>query len=183
MVERTVSLDQLGEAIRRDLRKLDKEVVRGAIRRAAKRGADICRAAAPVAFEELRESVHDIPTEDGAIIRADAPHAAAVEHGSRPHMPPVKPLIRWVQLRGIQGLTGSRARPARAVVRALRAVRGIVKVNKQPVILTSAIERVAWAIAVKIKQRGTRPQPFMRISLPFCVLVLDEEITAALAAA
>lgn len=177
-----MSLDQLGDMVRSDLRKLDKDVVRAAIRRAAKRGVDICQAAAPAAFEELRKSIHAIPTDDGALIRADAPHAAAVEHGSRPHMPPVEPLVRWVELRGIQGVTGSRARPAHAMARALRAVGGVVKVNKQPILLTSAIRRLAWAIAKKIAEKGTRPQPFMKISLPFCELVLDEEITAALAA-
>jgi hypothetical protein len=169
--------------LRRDLRKLDKEVVRVATRRAGKRCVAICRAAAPAAFEELRKSIHAIPTEAGVILRADAPHAAAVEHGSRPHMPPVEPLIRWVALRGIQGLNGSRAPPARAMARALRAAGGVVKVHKQPVVLTSAIRRIAWAIAKKIAQKGTKPQPFMRVSLPFCEVVLDEEITAALAGA
>lgn len=58
-------------------------------------------------------------------------------------MPPVEPLIRWVELRGIQGLTGSRVPPARAMARALRAAGGVVKVNEQRVLPVSVIRQLA----------------------------------------
>lgn len=62
----------------------------------------------PIAHRELIDSLHIEQGPPGeASVVADAPHAAAVERGSRPHMPPLEPLIEWVILRGSEGLTAT----------------------------------------------------------------------------
>jgi hypothetical protein len=138
----------------------------------------------PVAHAELRDSLH---TEDGppgnAQLIADAPHSAAVEVGSRPHMPPLAPLIEWVKLRGMQGLSDSgrikptrdwRLRPARTVARALRAMQhgGSLSVD--------APEQIARAIQHAISVRGTKPFHYMLRSVPFARSTLAELVKAAL---
>lgn len=182
-----VPLDKFPEVLRGDLERLKGRVL-AATRRAASRSVEIVAGAVPVAFKELADSVHDIPTAEGAIVRADAPHAAAVENGARAHMPPVEPIERWVRLRGMQGLGGSRLRSARFVAKAIArlgsgkvgrdaAGRFVKKNTATPI---DAPRQIAWAIAMNIKQHGTKPQPYMRVSLPFCVIVLDDEVVRAL---
>jgi hypothetical protein len=48
---------------------------------------------APVALGDVLKSVH---AEDNVAV-VDAPHAAALETGSRPHTPPLQPLIEWAK--------------------------------------------------------------------------------------
>lgn len=80
----------------------------GAVRKTARQGANYVRGHVPKAFEELADSILAEDLGPGfARISADAPHAAAVENGSAPHMAPLEPLIAWVELRGLQGLTKS----------------------------------------------------------------------------
>jgi hypothetical protein len=76
-----------------------KAVIRG-LQRTAIRGAKELKLEIPVAFGELRDSVHPTDKTDGATITIDAPHAAPVEIGSRPHTPPLAPLVEWMRLRG-----------------------------------------------------------------------------------
>ena len=80
--------------------------IRGAIKKTATAGTTVVKRNVPVAFGELRESVHATGTK----IVIDAPHAAPVEVGSRPHWMPLAPLIAWVRLRGAQGLLSRRER-------------------------------------------------------------------------
>lgn len=187
MPTRHVKIEDLAGEIQKDLRTVQLRVL-GATWKTAKRGADICRAAAPKAFGGLGDSIHDIPLSTGAIIRADAPHAAAIENGSKPHMPPVAAIEKWVKLRGAQALEGSRLKSARAMGKALaRAASGSVGRDNKGRFLRratfspiKAARQVAWAIAMNIKKKGTKAQPFMKKSLPFVVFVLEDEISAAL---
>lgn len=43
----------------------------------------------------LRQSVKWSPLPKGAQIYSDAPHFPFMEYGTRPHMPPVEPLVVW----------------------------------------------------------------------------------------
>jgi len=100
------SLKDAEKAIREDMRAREKRL-KVAVRKAARQTRNyVVRETIPRAFAELAESVH---VEDGkagnSSVVADAPHAAAVENGSRPHRPPLEPLIMWVQLRGLQSIT------------------------------------------------------------------------------
>jgi hypothetical protein len=46
---------------------------------------------------DLIRSVHYSPGKRGGFVVVDAPHAAFVEMGTRPHWPPFLPIYRWVQ--------------------------------------------------------------------------------------
>lgn len=56
--------------------------------------------AGAVATSELKASVSTELTARGAITGADAPHAPFVNFGTRPHMPPLQPIVDWVMIKG-----------------------------------------------------------------------------------
>ncbi len=74
--------------------------VSSATRAAANIGAKIIRANAPKATMALADSVEVDESDNTTTVVVRAPHAQAVEIGSRPHMPPIAPLIRWAQAIG-----------------------------------------------------------------------------------
>jgi hypothetical protein len=69
------------------------------MRLAAAAGALVIAKVAPVgATSMLKLSAHaEFPGSKGAMIVVDAPYAALVEVGSRPHWAPIGPLLYWVQ--------------------------------------------------------------------------------------
>ena len=155
--------------------------IRGAIQKTAQAGVTIVKRAVPVAFGELRESVH----REGTKIVVDAPHAAPVETGSRPHWMPLAPLIAWVRLRGAQGLLTRRQRGrlpgtttrahAEGIASQLRAM------EKDGAALDAdAPVQIARAIQLAIAKKGTRPHWFARTSLPAIRAELDAFIRKAL---
>ncbi|HEX7464106.1 MAG TPA: hypothetical protein VF382_04320 [Actinomycetota bacterium] len=160
--------------------------VKVAVREAAHKGASHVRRNVPVAFGELRSSVHvDSPTLGHSRIIIDAPHACAVEVGSRPHWVPIAPLIAWVKLRGFQGLsspaqmkrlpgttTGEHARSVAGQLAAAEQDDGSTPVN--------APIQIAYMIQAAIAKRGTKPHWYARNSLPTLVDILDTRIRAAL---
>jgi hypothetical protein len=89
-----VDIEDFERKVKQDMLAREKRI-EAAIALTAKLGAAYVKTRVPVAFEDLRKSVH--ATESSII--ADAPHAAPVETGSRPHWMPIKPLLRWVELR------------------------------------------------------------------------------------
>lgn len=105
-VKHFTSLAAAGRAIAKDAKARDRRV-RRTVRMVAARVRDqVARKYVPIAFRELIDSLHVLDAQNGtAFVIADAPHSEAVENGSRPHTPPLEPLVRWVQLRGMQGLT------------------------------------------------------------------------------
>lgn len=44
---------------------------------------------------ELSRSVRTTRIRKGAVVTVDAPHAPFMEYGTRPHMPPLAPLMEW----------------------------------------------------------------------------------------
>lgn len=177
------SLGQLTSLIKKHLRQRETKV-RAATRKAAAKGRALVKRNVPVAHGELRESVHT----EGSLIVVDAPHAAAVNNGSRPHWPPLEPLVAWVKLRGMQGLLtdrqvsrlpGTTTKDAAIGVAAmLRAheVRGPAGYSP-----TDAAIEVARAIQRAIAQKGTKAHHFIEKSLPELRRILLEELRAALA--
>jgi hypothetical protein len=93
-------LRRLGALVLSHERKRQGEVS-SAVRVAAKMGAKIIRQNAPKATLRLSDSVEVEEHADGnAEVVIRAPHAVAVEVGSRPHTPPIAPLIEWAQAIG-----------------------------------------------------------------------------------
>jgi hypothetical protein len=74
-------------------------VVRG-IMSAVLLGAEIVARAEPKDLGTLKQSTRGVPTSSGGYILVDAPHAGAVELGTRPHWVPLKPLIAWARRHG-----------------------------------------------------------------------------------
>lgn len=97
---------------------------------------------------ELRKSVdHSVELVDGsAIIEVftGVNYAEYVHEGTRPHMPPVSAIAMWLVRKGMS--SGALKRPRRGTMKALSA--------------TKEIQRRAWAIAMKIRKHGTKPNPF-----------------------
>lgn len=156
--------------------RLRKQRIKTAVYKTARKGAQVVRQNVPVAFGELRDGIRSEPTR----IVSDAPHAAAVELGSRPHFPPLEPLIAWVKLRGAQGLKGGRG-PGTTTKAAAKFVRSALREQESDGALdVDAPRRVAYAIALAISKRGTKPHHYMSGSLPEVVSILDTEIVAAL---
>lgn len=158
--------------------------VQAAARRAAAKGRAHVKRNIPVAHGELRESVH---SEDAMII-VDAPHAAAVNFGSRPHTPPLEPLIAWVKLRGMQGLMTDRQQgrlPGTSTKSAALGVAGLLRAhetggasNHSP---TDAAVQVARMIQQAIRRKGTKAHHFIEAALPELRALLGAELQAALA--
>lgn len=150
--------------------------IKKAIRKTARAGKRVVAENVPVAFGDLRQSLQ---TDDHRIF-SDAPHAAAVENGSRPHFPPLEPLIAWVKLRGMQGLRGGKL-AGRTSRPAAKAVRNMLRNQEVDGALgVDAPRAVAYAIALAISKRGTKPHRYMGDSVPGVVEILDREIVAAL---
>ena len=118
---------------------------------------------APVDIATLRKSGVVQYGENMAVISYEAPHAKPVHFGSRPHMPPVEPLIAWVRrnLRIIQTPSGKRVaalfKPPRGISKAFPPTAAAVKKPGE-----REAERVGWAVAKKIAREGTRAVPFLQ---------------------
>jgi hypothetical protein len=179
MAERKrVALKDFARLLKKDLNGVKKKVIR-ATHTTARRGAKIAARFAPVAFGEIRDGIVDVKLPSGALIVSTAPYSAAVEIGSRPHMPPIAPILRWVKLRGMQGLTSSgritkKATVGREIAKMIRA-----EGSRKAVPIDAALS-VAWAIAWKIKRDGTKPTWFMRNTFNVVSPMLDAEISRLL---
>jgi hypothetical protein len=159
-----MGLKDLGKVLNQDLRSIRERAIK-ATRPAADLGRLVAWSNAPVAFGELREGLEARTTAKGARIRSTAPHSAAVEQGSRPHMPPLGPILEWVRLRGTQGVdvaaSGGKPRGHAGNVSTAIAAQG--NATSTP---TTAALAVARAIQLSIAANGTKPTWFMRRSVP-----------------
>ncbi|HEU4728389.1 MAG TPA: hypothetical protein VFT22_10880 [Kofleriaceae bacterium] len=179
------SLSELNSLLGKHARARVQRVER-AVKQTAQHGVPVVRSNVPVAFAELEHSIHagDLPAARGARVYADAPHAAPVEEGSRPHMPPLEPLIAWVKLRGMQGLKSerqvSRLRGATTREHAQSIAGQLRAMERGGALAANAPERIARAIQMAIAKNGTRPHWFMLKSLPTVEEILDVQIKAAL---
>lgn len=195
------------------IRQIDKDVrakqqkLKTAVKKTIRRVRPIVAGNIPVAFGELRDSLHIIDASDGSALIADAPHAAAVERGSRPHTPPLEPLIAWATLRGMQGLSASGIvrrsakvhASAKTIAASLRATMGregaaawrkhvsnLYSVSASPrgnlggMDVDPAVKAIAFAIQQRIKERGTRPHRFMASAVPDALRYLRWYVDMAL---
>jgi len=163
--------------------------VRAAVVRAARHGRRyIISFTLPIAFRTLEKSLRVIDHGNGNVeLRADAPHAAAVETGSRPHWPPLAPLIAWVKLRGAQGISkrggGSKGRAARGTTTRMQSksiASALHAMESGGALDADAPEQVARAIQLAIARHGTKPHWYMRSAEPEIRANLDVQIRLAL---
>jgi hypothetical protein len=154
--------------------------VRKAVKKAAQRTArHVKQNTVPVAFRELAESIVALSSS----VVADAPHADAVEIGSRPHVPPLGPLIAWVKLRGMQGLRQiSRLKKLKGpttLQQALSVAAMFKKAERGGAVALDTPEQIARAIQAAIARKGTRPHRYMMKAIPFAQEALYEEVSEA----
>lgn len=179
---RVRDLDELRARLAQDVPMLKAKVDK-ALPYAAAKTTIVMKGRVPVAFGELHDSIHVA----GNSAIADAPHAAAVEVGSRPHLPPLEPLIAWVKRRGMQGLGAGPntwmkgrkrdVRHARVIAGRLQELAnargGTANEVDDPV-------KIARQIQFAIGKRGTKPSWFARGSLPKIKDILREVVGQAL---
>ena len=171
------SLEELGRVLAEDMKTLRERVVT-ATNKTATIGKGIAKAKAPQAHGDLADSIDVMQTGDVATIRSWAPYSAAVEVGSRPHMPPLAPLVAWVKTRGMRGLAVDV--PSAPDAWAKGAIAAAGDGRSTPV---DAAERIAWAIAKKIATSGTEPSFWMRKTAEELTPLLDSLITSELSKA
>jgi hypothetical protein len=167
------------------MRKHHKDRIRGikdAVLMTAKSGVKTVRSYMPVAFRSLYNSTVAYKTADGATIEIAAPHAAAVERGSRPHWVPLAPLIEWVKLRGMQGLRGGKLLgvTSRSAARLVRGQLGKMAKDHGGFNAVDDPVRVAKGIQRAISIVGTPPSNYARNSLPALRDLLDMYVHTAL---
>lgn len=95
MTTKTVRIEELGATIAFDDMERRDAVKRG-LYLAALIGEGIVSAATPVDKGQAKNAWTAVPTGYGAELFNDAPHAGILELGSRPHRPPLEPILRWV---------------------------------------------------------------------------------------
>lgn len=154
--------------------------IKKAVKKAAQRTAKhVKQNTVPVAFRELADSIVAL---DSSVI-ADAPHADAVEVGSRPHVPPLGPLIAWVKLRGMQGLRQiSRLKKLKGpttLQQALSVAAMFKRAEHDGAVSLDTPEQIARAIQAAIARKGTKPHRYMMKAIPFAQEALFEEVSEA----
>lgn len=98
---RVIPLARAGAAFRAD-HKRSVEAVRGGLVEAALEGEVLITQATPVDTGNTRARWQTIITPDGAEVVNDSPVAVYLEIGTKPHRPPLMPLIEWLaRKRGI----------------------------------------------------------------------------------
>lgn len=151
------------------------------------------RAAVPKVFGDLKDSIHVVPGTNVTDILADAPYAAAVDKGSRPHWAPFEAILKWVRARGSLGLTKGgrviknqtregrvkdyRAETSKSIASKLASfnVKGRRGGDGRHA-PADAAEQLARAIWASIAKKGTKPQPFGLATSQYCGALLEEGV-------
>ena len=177
------SFAELDRLLERDARDRARRVRTG-IRATSRKAVSLLKKRVPVAFGELRESVHSESDARGARTVVDAPHAVPVEIGARPHWIPIEPLVAWVKLRAAQGLLTprqiGRLPGTTTQAHAISMAGQLQAMEKDGALDVDAPLRIAYAIQAKLAKTGTPPHWYARDSLPEIMNVLDTQVRLAL---
>jgi hypothetical protein len=178
-----ISAKQLGKALLNEVTKIAPEKVDRALFRAAHRGRNLLIKRTP-ADQGIARNAWEAPQkvvvhtaaggfQEGYEVRNTAPHIGILELGSRPHMPPVQPLYEWVK-RNI----GQELKATARLVAALAGRRSIGKrgVVTQAQLIDKRAMALAWAIAMTIKKKGTKPLFIVKGALPQLRKYVQQEI-------
>lgn len=174
------ALSKLQVQLKKDMKKIQVAVGK-ASKKAARRSARAIAANAPKAFGELRDSIEVKVEGDNVAIEVNAPHAAAVEAGSRPHWIPLDDIIEWVRLRANQNWHHGKSTPyerGSTTEKHIRSIRAMVKAERKASggSREDAIISVAKAIQYAISRAGTKPHWYVKGALPAVAEVLADEI-------
>lgn len=164
MPVRTVTADQLSAELKAHQEEQFEAGRRGAFR-AALRGVRIVAENTPVDEGIARAGWQAQLTQDGAELFNDVPYAGVLEAGSRPHRPPLRPILEWVVRKF--GLDLSNDQGAR---------RSFEDLGDVP----SETMAIAMAVVNKIAREGTKPHWMVKNSLPKLREMLKEEVEGQL---
>lgn len=115
VVYKVGSFKEFGQHLRKLLKKKQQRIKKEAARKTVEYAVVLIKENSPVALGDLIKSVHA----EGTKAIVDAPHSVAVEIGSRPHMPPLEPLIEWAKQQPSTAFGGDPEALARAVQHAI----------------------------------------------------------------
>lgn len=163
MTTKFVDIDQLGAMLRTDFDQAVERTEFG-LYRAALRALPLVVEATPSDRGLARGGWQVDKVAGGADLRNDAPHAGILEAGSRPHRPPLEPILRWVvRVFGI-GLEGGR--------------RSYSDESDVP----ARTKAVAWAVTEKIAEHGTEAHWMVRGNMRKLAQYAREEVERMLKA-
>jgi hypothetical protein len=169
-----LSRKDLPQALRRVLEKVPRANLIRANRRTAARTLPIVSIASPVDLGIYRNrwDVDNLP--NGATLYNDAPYAAVIELGSRPHWPPLAPILAWAS-RKAGGITTGTGRP-------LASRKGGRPASTSTHTAGENAEIYAFAMAVQrhIARYGTKPKFVLRNAIPRSKTILREESIRAM---
>lgn len=162
-------------ALQRVLNTAPRAALIRANRRTAARTIAIVSAGSPVdlGLYRARWAVDNIP--DGAILFNDAPYAAVLELGSRPHRPPFGAILAWAQRKAGSIILMSTGQPLASRKGGRPASSSTHTAGEQ-----ANIYAFAMAVVKKIEREGTKPKFVMRNALPRSKDILRQETLRAL---
>jgi len=88
-------------------------------------------------------------------------YSVFVHEGTRPHFPPIEPIMRWVKNKGIGQQFYIKSK--RAIATKRKAVK--TKSGESEKRYSSEVRSVAYAIAKSISKKGTRGKKFFELAL------------------
>lgn len=139
-------------------------------------GLEVIIKDAPKDTKELVRSGHVVLTNTGTEIVFDAPHAVVVELGSRPHMPPLEPLVEWVKRHATKLGIGKAPTFRYSKKEGPPTRKRMARYLERFADWEGEVVKVAQAIRYKIARDGTRPTHFVRSKLPKLARILRELI-------
>lgn len=182
MREFTVTTSQLPEALRNEIRRNLKATI-AASRETARQAEKIVVDSSPVDQGFFKEAwmVHNIAK--GAELRNDTPHAAIVEEGSRPHMPPREPIRQWL-IRNIENIGLRRANEGLSIPLADDSGKPRkVKHGSDGKIVSSdntTIDQITFLICRSIAKKGTKPYHILKNRQILFLQLLEKNIRISL---
>lgn len=157
---RTVQANQLGAELRAHQEEIFEAGRTGAFR-AALRGVRLVAEDTPVDEGIARSGWQAQRTEDGAELFNDVPYVGVLEMGSRPHRPPLRPILEWVVRKFGADLENTKA--------SRRSFEDMGDVSSEAV-------GIAMAVVDKIAREGTEPNWMVRNNIPKLTELLQEEV-------
>lgn len=140
--------------IREAYRKAARDTVRDLANVVLERGSQVIQEEAIDRGDLLSSSEIELDKEKPrAVVKWTASHAAYVNYGTRPHWPPLAPILAWVK-RNLARITSTSGQPMDVIRPSGRMAE---RARKSP---DKKALQVARAIQAKISREGTAPVPF-----------------------
>lgn len=177
---RSIRLEDLPAELRARLEQFEEAGVR-ALRRAARRGLGVVQRTiaatapyAPVDSAQYRRGWTVSNVADGAVVFNPVPYAPVIEEGSRPHTPPIGPLLEWARrkLRGRVFVSHTRLRDRKEI-----KARGQQLLDLRE----EAAQGLAHGVMWKIRHRGQPGRKVLERSWPEMERGAEKDIVRELA--